>query len=308
MASLINYTSCPVCGAAGISKVVAAKDNTVSQEEFDIFQCSNCQLRFTQNVPDASSIGNYYKSENYISHSNTSKGLVNRAYQLVRKIVNRQKRNLVEKTTGLKNGNLLDMGSGTGYFLGEMKKANWKISGLEPDAGARKMALELNNVSLGAAETFFRLPVNHFDVITLWHVLEHVHELKRYVAHFKLLLKEKGFLFIAVPNYKSLDAEIYKEHWAAYDVPRHLYHFAPQAMKQLLETSGFKIVEMKPMWFDSFYVSLLSSKYKNGSINWVGAVLTALRSNMNAMKDTTKCSSVIYIISPVVTEDSKKMP
>jgi 2-polyprenyl-3-methyl-5-hydroxy-6-metoxy-1,4-benzoquinol methylase len=297
MDNLINYTSCPVCGAAGISKVISARDNTVSHEEFDIFHCSNCQLRFTQNVPDASSISKYYKSENYISHTNTSKGLVNRLYKLVRNISNRQKRTLIEKTTGLKHGNLLDIGSGTGYFAAEIQKANWEITALEPDAEARVIAQELNNVALVSTENLYQLPANNFDVITLWHVLEHVHELKKYIKQIKLLLKEKGFLFVAVPNYRSLDAEIYKEHWAAYDVPRHLYHFSPNAMKSLMDAEGLKIIEMKPMWFDSFYVSLLSSKYKNGSTNWIGATVAALRSNMKAMRDISKCSSVIYIIS-----------
>ena len=134
-------------------------------------------------------------------------------------------------------------------------------------------------------------------MITLWHVLEHVHDLKNYIGQIKKLLKEKGRLFVAVPNYQSLDAEVYKEFWAGYDVPRHLYHFTPNSMKHLMESEGLKIVELKPMWFDSFYVSLLSSKYKNGSTNWVGAIWTALRSNLQAMKDVNKCSSVIYVIT-----------
>lgn len=298
MSNLINYKNCPVCGATGIEKVITAKDNTVSQEEFDILQCSACQLRFTQDVPDSSSIGKYYKSENYISHTNTAKGLVNRIYQFIRNIANRQKKNLIESVTGLKSGSLLDIGSGTGYFAAEMKKANWEVTGLEPDPGARKIAQEINNVSLSSTEIFYQLPVKNFDVITLWHVLEHVHDLKKYVVHFKSLLKDKGVLLVAVPNYKSLDAEIYREQWAAYDVPRHLYHFSPNSMKNMMEAHGFKIVELRPMWFDSFYVSLLSSKYKNGNTNWPGAIWVALRSNLKAMRDKTKCSSVIYIISP----------
>lgn len=297
MGNLINYSSCPVCGTAGISKVITATDYTVSLEKFDIFQCSGCQLRFTQNAPDASSIGKYYKSENYISHTNTSKGIVNRMYQLVRNIANSQKRKLVERTTGLKKGVLLDIGSGTGYFTAEMSKTNWDVTGLEPDADARKIAQELNNFKLDPIEKFYQLPAGKFDAITLWHVLEHVHELKSYVKHFKTLLKDQGKLYVAVPNYQSLDAEVYKEHWAAYDVPRHLYHFSPNAMKILMEAEGLKIIETKPMWFDSFYVSLLSSKYKNDSTNWVGAIITALQSNLKAMRDNSKCSSVIYIIS-----------
>ena len=297
MGNLINYTFCPVCSAAGISKVYSVRDNSVSKEKFDIFHCSNCQLRFTQNVPDALGIGKYYKSENYISHTNTSKGLVNSIYQLVRKRATKQKRILIERTTGIKNGDLLDIGSGTGYFAAEMKNANWQVEGLEPDADARKVAKEVNSIQLSSSDNFYQLQEQSFDVITLWHVLEHVHDLKNYIGQIKKLLKEKGRLFVAVPNYQSLDAEVYKEFWAGYDVPRHLYHFTPNSMKHLMESEGLKIVELKPMWFDSFYVSLLSSKYKNGSTNWVGAIWTALRSNLQAMKDVNKCSSVIYVIT-----------
>ncbi len=296
MGNVITYTNCPVCEAAGISKTFSVKDNSVSQEVFEIYHCASCQLRFTQNVPDHSLIGKYYKSENYISHTDIVKGLVNRTYRFIRNIANRQKKNLIERVSGIKKGTLLDIGSGTGYFVAEMKNSNWEVTGLEPDTGARKIALEINNVSLSPIEKYYQLPAKNYDVITLWHVLEHVHDLKKYVAHFKSLLKENGVLLVAVPNYRSLDAEIYKEYWAAYDVPRHLYHFSPDAMKRLMDMEGFKIVEMRPMWFDSFYVSLLSSKYKHGNTNWIGAIWTAFRSNLKAMKDHSHCSSVIYIM------------
>lgn len=297
MNNRIHYTSCPVCGSAGIAEVITAMDHTVSKEEFTIFHCANCQLRFTQDVPDAASIGKYYKSENYISHTNTSKGLVNRIYRVVRTRANRQKRKLIERFTGIKNGSLLEIGSGTGYFAAEMKNAGWQVTGLEPDADARKIAEEVNKINLASSGKLFQLPVNSFDVITLWHVLEHVHDLKNYIRQFRILLKEKGKLFVAVPNYRSYDAEVYKEHWAAYDVPRHLYHFTATSMKQLMEAEGFKIVAVKPMWFDSFYVSLLSSKYKNGRTGWLGAFFTGLLSNLKATGDVKRGSSVIYIIS-----------
>ncbi len=303
MSQLVNYTSCPVCGSPDISKFIIAKDYTVSQKEFAIFHCANCQLRFTQDAPDETAIGNYYKSENYISHSNTSKGLVNRIYQFVRKRANRQKRKLIERVTGIKNGNLLDIGSGTGYFAAEMKNSGWLVTGLEPDADARKIAADVNKINLSSSDKLFQLPANSFDVISLWHVLEHVHDLKNYIRQFKILLKEKGKLFVAVPNYTSHDAEIYNEYWAAYDVPRHLYHFSPASMKYLMEGEGLKIDEIKPMWFDSFYVSILSSKYKNQTTNWLGAIFTGMRSNLKAMSDVKKCSSVIYIISPKVTKN-----
>jgi 2-polyprenyl-3-methyl-5-hydroxy-6-metoxy-1,4-benzoquinol methylase len=255
-------------------------------------------LRFTQNVPDADLIGKYYKSENYISHTNTSKGLINRIYQVIRTRAIRQKRKLIENITGTKNGNLLDIGSGTGFFAAEMNRGGWKVTGLEPDPDARKIAEEINKIELLPIENLFQLPAKSFDAISLWHVLEHVHDLKNYVQQIKNLLKENGKLFVAVPNYTSYDAKLYKEYWAAYDVPRHLYHFSPNAMKELMRLAGLKIIDMKPMWYDSFYVCLLSSRYKNGRTNWIGAIISGVLSNIKVINDAKKCSSVIYIISP----------
>ena len=293
----INYTLCPVCGSAGISKVFKVKDNTASQEYFEIYHCSNCQVRFTQNAPSEASIGDYYRSENYISHTDTSKGVINRLYQTVRNISLNQKRRLIEKITGLQKGNLLDVGSGTGYFASTMNKAGWNVTGLEPDEGARKVAQQAHSLNLLPVTELFNLPANNFDAITLWHVLEHVHDVKKYVSTFKNLLNDNGKLFIAVPNYTSYDANSYGSNWAGYDVPRHLYHFTPKTMQWLMKNEGLTIIDIKPMWFDSFYVSLLSSKYKNGNPNWVGAFWTGLISNIQAMNDVKKCSSVIYIIS-----------
>lgn len=296
MKELIHYTHCPVCGSAEFKTVLSAKDHTVSGEKFAVSECNQCTLRFTQDVPDAASISPYYKSENYISHTNTSKGLINTLYQSVRKRTLKQKQRLVEKITGVKNGKLLDVGSGTGAFASEMKRNGWGVTGLEPDEDARKVAKESFNIELSDISQFYQLPDNSFDAITFWHVLEHVHELQAYMAKLKTLLTEKGRLFIAVPNYTSKDASIYNEYWAAYDVPRHLYHFSPQSMKVLVEKHGMKLLLQKPMWYDSFYVSMLSSKYKSGKTNLITAFFNGLRSNSMALGDVKKCSSVIYII------------
>ena len=296
MSQLIHYTNCPVCGSADIKNVLSAKDYTSSEENFYIAECSNCTLRFTQDVPDASSISPYYKSENYISHTNTSKGLINRLYQSVRKRTLMLKRRMIEKTTGMTKGNLLDVGSGTGAFAAAMKKGGWQVTGLEPDADARAVGKQSYNIELEDISHFYQLAENNYDAITMWHVLEHVHDLQEYVAKLKLLLKENGKLFIAVPNYTSKDAAIYKEHWAAYDVPRHLYHFSPQSMQVLVEKHGLKLLQCKPMWYDSFYVSMLSSKYKNENTNLLSSFINGLRSNIKAMKNVQRCSSVIYII------------
>ena len=302
MSNQIHYTLCPVCGSAGISEVFKVKDNTVSQEYFEIYHCRNCQVRFTQNPPSEASIGAYYKSEDYISHTDSSKGLINRMYRFVRSFSLNQKKKLVEKETGLKKGNLLDVGSGTGHFASVMQKEGWKVTGLEPDEGARAVASKEHSLNLLPSGELFNLPEKKFNAITLWHVLEHVHDVKKYIQTFKKLLADTGRLVIAVPNYTSYDAEKYKEYWAAYDVPRHLYHFTPQTMQWLMKECGLKIVDVKPMWFDSFYVSLLSSKYKNGNTNWVGAFWTGLISNFKAIGDAKKCSSVIYIVGVLRTK------
>ena len=296
MGHTIHYTNCPVCGSADIKQVLQAKDHTVSSEIFSILECMHCSLRFTQDVPDASSISPYYKSENYISHTNTSAGLVNRMYQTVRKRTLKQKRKLVKKITEKTKGSLLDIGSGTGAFINEMKQHDWEVTGLEPDADARAMAKQLYDIDLNEMNRFNLFQANSFDAITLWHVMEHVHDLTAYVLQLKNLLKEKGRIFIAVPNYTSKDAAIYKEYWAAYDVPRHLYHFSPRSVEILMGKNGLKLLQYKPMWFDSFYISMLSSKYKNGSTNLLAAFCNGLRSNLKTISDVKRCSSVIYIV------------
>ena len=297
MDSVVDYTYCPACGSISIHPVLSTKDYTVSGETFSIWQCADCSLRFTQYVPVIERIGDYYKSEDYISHSNTSKGLLNRIYQMVRRRTVKQKRKLISHITGKKNGELLDVGSGTGAFLSEMKKNGWQVVGLEPDADARRVAREVFGCDLRDTNELYKLKPNSFDAITLWHVLEHVHDLQKYLQQLKALLKPGGNLIIAVPNYTSFDASVYKQYWAAYDVPRHLYHFSPLSMKVLLEKHELKLIGYKPMWFDSFYVSLLSSKYKNaGTASWVSAIWNGFLSNIKAIGDVKKCSSVIYLV------------
>lgn len=296
MESIINYTVCPVCGNPGIKPVLKAIDQTVSKKEFAIWECNHCSLRFTQNVPDAASITYYYKSEEYISHTDSNKGIINRLYRFVRHITLKQKRKSIEKITRISKGRLLDIGSGAGVFVSFMKYCGWDVTGLEPHEDARAVAKKQYGILLQDTSELENLKPGSFDAITLWHVLEHVHELDAFIIKLKNLLKPNGVLFIAVPNYRSLDADIYKEYWAAYDVPRHLYHLSPEAVQFLMGKHGLKISEYKPMWFDSFYISLLSSKYKSGSAKIFSAAWNGLRSNFYAMKDVKKCSSVIYII------------
>lgn len=296
--STIHYNNCPVCGSNKINPLLTVKDHSVSKEEFIIWQCSNCSLRFTQDVPDEESIGKYYQSSDYISHTNTDKGLINKIYQRVRKHTLNQKADLIIGET-VKQGKILDVGAGIGAFLNTMKEKGWETIGIEPDEGARQQAKNLFHLDLNETSVLQQLPANSFDAVALWHVLEHVHQLHSYVERLKELLKANGKIFIAVPNYESADSSIYKLYWAAYDVPRHLYHFTPKAIEILMQQHGLKITSKKPMWFDSFYISLLSSKYKNGKTKWLGAATAGLRSNLTTLFNKDRCSSIIYIIEKV---------
>ncbi|GAA4751639.1 class I SAM-dependent methyltransferase [Flavisolibacter ginsenosidimutans] len=294
--SRIHYTHCPVCNSTKINPLLTVKDYSVSNEDFVIWQCADCTLRFTQDVPDEDSIGPYYASQDYISHSNTDKGLLNKLYQRVRKFTLEQKAKLVIENTK-STGSILDVGAGIGAFLSVMKEKGWQAKGIEPDEGARKNAEQLFHLKLEEPSVLFQLAPKGYDAVTLWHVLEHVHDLHNYVEQLKNLLTGEGKIFIAVPNYTSGDAEAYRRYWAAYDVPRHLYHFTPKAIEKLVSLHGLKLVAKKPMWFDAFYISLLSSKYRNGKTSWAGAGWNGLRSNLSAFANKDKCSSIIYIIS-----------
>ena len=294
---MIHYSGCPICSSNNIQEQLWAKDHTVSQKKFSIWQCNACTARFTQDVPEQDAIGAYYASENYISHSDTKKGIINSLYHLVRKRTLGSKRRLVINEAGMTKGTILDIGCGTGAFLNTMKEASWNITGLEPDDIARTKATELYAIHLQQSGKLFELAPASFNAITMWHVLEHVHELHAYIKQIAALLAPKGKLFIAVPNYTSKDATVYKEHWAAYDVPRHLYHFSPQSMETLLGQHGLKLTVVKPMWFDSFYVSMLSEQYKNGKGNIVKAIFNGFISNLAAWGNTRKCSSLIYVIN-----------
>lgn len=296
MLNKILYDKCLCCGSSDIKRAFSSIDYTVTKEYFEIWECSRCTFRFTQNVPDAHHIGPYYQSTSYVSHSDTKVGLINKLYHFARSLTLKSKHSLVNKVTGLKLGALLDYGAGTGAFSHFMKIKGWNVTGIEPDDNARSNALKNYNLQLDKLSHLDLLQPSSFDSITLWHVLEHVHDLYGTLEHFQRVLKPSGRLLIAVPNYTSFDAQHYKEYWAAYDVPRHLYHFSPQSMEVLLESKGFVLEKKYPMWFDSIYVSMLSEQYKYGKNNYLGAVWIGMLSNLKALFSAGKCSSVIYVL------------
>lgn len=295
----IHRSACPACNSSNIHSVLSTKDYTVSKETYAVWHCEDCTLRFTQDIPDQEQIGKYYESEDYVSHSNTSKGLINFLYQSVRNITLKQKQALVSHETSLDRGRILDIGCGTGEFLNTMKSAGWTTLGLEPSPQAAKMANTNYGLDVKSPESLFDLDAGSFDAVTMWHVLEHVHELHDYLAKLKEIIAESGKLIIAVPNYTSNDAKHYNDKWAGYDVPRHLYHFSPTSMRALLAQHRIQVDKIKPMPFDGFYVSMLSEKYKTGSNQLVSAFLNGLKSWWPAINKPEKSSSLIYICSAV---------
>ncbi|MBP6755467.1 MAG: class I SAM-dependent methyltransferase [Bacteroidia bacterium] len=290
---MLNLEKCIVCGSSQFEPFLVCKDYTVSQENFNIVSCKSCGFKFTNPRPENSVIGDYYKAEEYVSHSNTTKGVVNKLYHSVRNYTLKQKLKLI--SSYVSRGTMLDYGCGTGMFLNVCKNDGWETYGMEPDDNARKMSIEKGlDVFSDKDKVSDRIADKKFNAITLWHVLEHVTDMEATLSFFKSKLNDEGVLIIAVPNHVSYDAQYYKEFWAAYDVPRHLHHFDINSMTSLVEKAGFKFKESKPMKFDSFYVSMLSEKYKTGSVNLVKAFLVGLTSNFKA-KDTHSYSSTIYI-------------
>lgn len=289
--------NCPICNHSNSVLVIESQDFSLTQESFSIYHCTNCSLRYTSPVPNKTEISKYYKFIEYISHTDVKEGWMNRLYHYVRNKTLAQKTKWVQSLFTGHKGHLLDIGAGTGAFAHAMHEKGWKVTGLEPDAETRSKAFENYKIQLQSTDTIFDLPENEFEVISMWHVLEHVHDLKPYLNQCFKSLKKHGRLIIAVPNYTSFDAKYYKKYWAAYDLPRHLYHFSPKSMSILLNEFGFEIVTIKPMWYDSYYVSLLSEKYKQaGKLGLLLAVVIGTISNLFTISDTSKSSSIIYEI------------
>jgi 2-polyprenyl-3-methyl-5-hydroxy-6-metoxy-1,4-benzoquinol methylase len=285
---------CPVCGKTEFKNKLVVEDYTVSHESFAIVQCVACSFQFTNPRPAASDIGRYYESDAYVSHNSAAQGFINQAYKVARFFTMRRKVALLNKLAP-RRGRLLDYGCGTGHFLVAAKSNGWQVAGLEPNARAREEAASRLGQPIGE-ESLTSLAAGSFDAITLWHVLEHVHMLNETLAELVALLKPDGVLIIAVPNAESLDAQHYREQWAAYDVPRHLYHFVPKTITQLLKKHKMVVEKTLPMALDAYYVSMLSEKHRGERAGGPLAVLKAgYKSNQYAAQHEGQYSSLIYV-------------
>ena len=293
--SYIVHKNCPLCNGTDIAPLFTCKDRFATNEDFEIYKCHSCDFTFTQKIPDEKEICRYYESPTYISHSNTNKGIINKAYHIARHIMLQRKKKLIERLTLLKNGRLLDYGAGTGYFANTMYNAGWDVIAIEKSKKARELAMEELGFKIFPEEQLKEIERNSLDVVTMWHVMEHIQDLDHMWEELYRILEETGIAVIAVPNKASYDAGIYKENWAAYDVPRHLWHFTPSTIMKWGEKHGFILERQYTMPFDGFYISMLSERYKGSKCSVIKGFWQGFKGWIAQNKRRSASSSMIYV-------------
>lgn len=291
----VKIESCLICGCTQLDHQFSCIDYYVTHEKFSVCSCRKCGFMFTQDFPNQGVIGRYYLSDNYISHTDSKEGVMNKIYHIVRSYMLRSKRHLIQKHIKTSDSKkILDVGAGTGYFVNEMLRKGWQAYGVEKSIDARKVAKRKFDITLYEYSWFETREDKSFDIVSMWHVLEHIEPLGATIDNVRRVLSDNGLFVLALPNPQSYDAQHYKEDWAAYDVPRHIWHFGARNIRQLLEQKGFQLIEKKTMPFDGFYVSVLTEKNINGggAIKgmWIGFL-----SWMYSIFNKDKSSSLIYV-------------
>jgi SAM-dependent methyltransferase len=293
---MVIHSKCPLCSSGKTAFHLRCTDHLVSRKEFELYRCPECGFVFTQGYPDGEEIGPYYESDEYIPHDDSAEGFLNRLYLIARNIMLKKKKRLVESYAGNKKSKILDIGCGTGYFAATMKKSGWEATGIEPNSKAREFAVSRFGLDVKDPVHLPELANGSLDFITMWHVLEHLHDPFNYSKEIRRLLKQDGYCIIALPNCSSSDAAHYGREWAAYDVPRHLWHFNPATVKLFWEKEGFKITGIKRLSLDVFYISILSEKNLSSPIPFLRGATKGLWFALESAFNKSKSSSLIYIL------------
>jgi 2-polyprenyl-3-methyl-5-hydroxy-6-metoxy-1,4-benzoquinol methylase len=293
---VISWLNCPLCHSVNIEHYLSTKDHMLTGEAFEIWNCDACGFIFTQNTPPAGEIGKYYQSSEYISHSDTRKGLMNRLYHIARNFMLGRKYHMVHKVA--KGKRLLDIGCGTGYFPAYLKRKGYDVAGVEVDPKAREFAGKEFGLAVYTPDEFLHNKIHgKYDVITLWHVLEHLEDFNLYLEKMIDQLAPGGSMVIALPNCLAFDARHYKEYWAGYDVPRHLWHFTPSTLKILAGKHGLKVTGMKRLPLDPFYNAMLSGKYRKNKLFMISGIIIGKLAYLESLFNLKKSSSIVYFIN-----------
>lgn len=285
--------NCPWCDSEKTQMHLWVKDLFLTNEAFEIHECLKCGLLFTEPRPKPEEIGKYYQSEEYYSHQENKSGFIPRIYETVKGFNLKKKYKMATK--GLSKGKMLEIGCGAGDFLKTMEDHGWTCTGIEPSEHAKEIARKKVKAELLNPQDINQLKSERYDLITMWHVLEHVDNLKEEVQQLQRLLKKGGRLVLALPNFKSADAQYYKEFWAAYDVPRHLNHFCRESINNIFKTSELKLIKTDKLVWDAYYISYMSEKYKNHSVPLFKGAWRGLMSNCKARK-SGEWSSLVYVL------------
>lgn len=283
---------CPWCNSNKAQTNLCLKDEFLTKEHFQICECLNCGLLYTVPRPSKDKIGDYYKSEEYYSHQENKKGFIPKIYEAIKKVNLKNKYTLA--ANGIKKGRLLDIGCGVGDFLHTAEEHGWECIGVEPSEDAKAIARKRIKAEIITSEDLEQIPDASFDLITMWHVLEHVDNLKWQVEQLERLIKSNGRIVIAVPNYKSYDAQFYKKLWAAYDVPRHLNHFSKTTLTKIFKSKGLELKKTEKLIWDAYYISYMSEQYKHHSLPLIKGAFRGLISNCKARR-TGEWSSMVYV-------------
>ena len=288
-------TKCPWCGSENFHLHLELKDYFLTQETFKIVECENCHLLYTTPRPTPEEIGRYYKSENYYSHQENKKGFIPRLYETIKKVNIKHKYKIASEGILVdENKQLLEIGCGVGDFLQYAENQGWKCFGAEPSEDAVKILHTKSKAEVIKPEQIENYPDESFDLICMWHVLEHVDNLKWQIDQLSRLVKPNGKIVIALPNYQSYDAKYYQDKWAAYDVPRHLNHFSKEFISNKLIINGLRCISIKKLIWDSYYISYLSEQYKQHKLPLMRGAWRGLVSNLKATR-TGEYSSLVYI-------------
>lgn len=289
-----TLSQCPLCGSSEPRFWASIVDHSITKEVFSLVDCERCGFRSTNPRPDSRTIGRYYQSAKYISHSDASSTIVERLYQVARRIGMRGKYRIVHQLHP--HGRILDIGCGTGSFLAYLMSRGYLVQGVEPDLKARERAIAEHGIPV--LPSLEQVPgFEQFQVVTLWHVLEHLPDLRSSLKRIYAQLADQGVIIIAVPDRGAWDADHYKTAWAAWDVPRHFYHFRQKDVHALLREHGFELIQTRKMWLDAPYIAILSEGYM-GSPKLFALLrggLMGVCSNLISLLTNRPTSSSLYL-------------